>query len=788
MKPSKKLLRILLVSVLCCYLPEVRGQGPGGVVAGTVTDPSGAVIPNASVRLASAAAPHERTVSTDGEGRYRFTGVAFGPFTLHIEAPGFAPASFEGEVKGTTPILHNVQFKSATVAQQITVEDTALGAGVSATHYDFDEERLEKKPLSSPNDQLPAVVESVPGVVPEENGRLHVRASEAQPQYVLDGIPIAENLSSDFATAVDSENLRSTQVITGNVPAEFGGRVPAVVNLTTKSGLEMPWNGSVAFSGGSFDSGAVDVEVGGHVKNVGVFITADTSRSSRFYDPPEINNFHNQGGVAHILSRFDWAPSAKNSFRLTLSTNGSSFQVPNDSEQQDEGQSIRQDLRDDYQALAWNHVFDNTTSSEVTLFRRSSSAKLTDPNFTGTPFFLSQNRRQRSEGLQATLLKEWRGNQFKVGIETRRLPVNEFFTLAVTDPEDVEEDSPVQEFTLDDPFVFNQRRVGSQSSFFIQDHARFGQHWTVDAGLRYDNADLVVHDNAVSPRIGIAYRILRTNTVLHASYNRLFQVPDLENLLLSSSPEAAELQDEEEVGGLRTIKAERQNHYQFGVQQQVGHHLQLGVLHYVKNVRNWLDDAELFETPVVFPVQLARGDVRGTEVRLDLTSLEGWAGYVSYANSKATVTAPLIGGLFLETDEGEFVDAGQQFHADSDERNEGQAGVTYAHKSGLWGSFSARYDSGIPSDFEPDDFSSFDPRIQKQLDPVRIRLKPRTLLNLALGAELLRESSHPISLQFGVNNLLDRFYLYNFRSIFSGTHVGRPREFIVRATFHWKTK
>jgi outer membrane receptor protein involved in Fe transport len=776
----------LTVLFLVILLTAAWGQSSkSGIVSGVVSDPSGAVIPNASVRLVNSTARYDRTITTDGEGRYRFLTVPFGAFSLHIEAVGFAAANFDGEVKGTAAVLHNVQFKSATLAQQITVEDTAVNA--AATHFDFDNEELERGPLSSPNDELPAVVESVPGVVPEENGRLHVRSSEAQPQYVLDGISIAENLSSDFGTALDSENLRTTQIITGNVPAEFGGRVPAVVNLTTKSGLEMPWNGSLSFSGGSFDSGAVDLEAGGHVRNIGIFLTGDVSRTNRFYDPPEITNFHNQGGVAHILSRFDWAQSEKNTFRMTLSTNGSSFQVPNDSEQQEEGQHIRQDFRDDYQALAWSHIFNETTTSEVTFFRRSSSAKLSDPGITGTPFYLAQNRRQRSEGLQANLIKEWRGHQFKAGIEARRLPVNEFFTLAVTDPEDVDEDSPVQEFTPDEPFIFNQRRAGSQGSLFVQDHARLGEHWTVDAGLRYDHADMVVHDNAMSPRIGIAYRVIRTNTVLHASYNRLFQVPDLENLLLSSSPEAAELQSED-VSGLRTIKAERQNHYQFGIQQQIARHVQLGVLHYVKNVHNWLDDEELFETPVIFPVQLARGDVRGTEVRLDLMSLEGWTGYVSYANSKATVTAPLIGGLFLETDEGEFADAGHQFPADSVERNEGQAGLTYAHKSGAWGSFKARYDSGIPSDFEADDYPSFDPRIQQQLDPVRIRLKPRTLLDLAIGADLLRESSHPISLQFGVNNLLDRFYLYNFRSIFSGTHVGRPREFIVRATFHWRTK
>ena len=183
---------------------------------------------------------------------------------------------------------------------------------------------------------------------------MHLRGAEAQPQYVLDGIPVSENLSSTFATALDMENVRSAQVITGNLPAEFGERTAGIINLTTKSGLEMPWNGGLSLSGGSFDSGAIDAEGGGHIGNVGVFATADTSRSDRFLDPPEIDNFHNHGGLAHLFSRFDWSPSPKDAIRLTLATNGSNFQVPNLLEQQTEGQRLRQKLRDDYQAISWS--------------------------------------------------------------------------------------------------------------------------------------------------------------------------------------------------------------------------------------------------------------------------------------------------------------------------------------------------------------------------------------------------------------------------------------------------
>lgn len=786
---------------LCCSVVIVifaltlgaRGQvGNSGTVKGTVTDPSGAVIPDARVRLNSTRSAYDRTISTDGEGQYRFSGVPQGQFSLHVEAPGFTPADFTGEIHSNATVLHSIQFKGATAVQQITVTDSYPAVGSASTHFDFEDEQLKMRPLESPNRDLPAVVEMVPGVVPEENGRMHVRGAESQPQYVLDGVPFAENMTSTFATAPDAENLRSTQVITGNIPAEYGERLAAVVNMTSKSGLDMPWNGSLSLSGGSFDSGAMDAEVGGHVKNVGVFLSADTSRSRRYLDPPEIGNFHNRGGLAHLFTRLDWSPSTQDAFRLTLAMNGSNFQVPNREEQQGEGQNLRQELRDDFQALNWIHTFNNSTSSEVTLFRRSSTARLLDPALTGTPLFLDQNRRQRSEGIRAALTRSWANHLLKAGVAFRRAPLNERFALAVTDPEDAAEDvdpeSPIFQFTLADPFRFSEKRTGVFASAFIEDQMKLGAHWTLDLGLRLDHPDLIVHDNALSPRIGVAYRILRTNTVLHASYNRLYGIPPLENLLLASSPAAARLQDEPAEGQKRAEAfAEKQNHYEFGFQQRVGRYFRFSAVRYVKNVKNFVDDAQLFDTAIVFPVALAAADIRGTEIRLDLTSLTGWSGYLSYANGRATVTAPLVAGLLIE-DEDEFAQAGKQFASDSDERNEVQLGFTYSHKSGFWGAFDTRYDSGIPTELEGSEFATLDPRIQRQIDPVRHRIKPRTLINIAAGKEFFRESRFPIELRAGVNNLLDRFYLYNFESVFSGTHIGRPRELIVRATFHWRSK
>jgi hypothetical protein len=94
----------------------------------------------------------------------------------------------------------------------------------------------------------------------------------------------------------------------------------------------------------------------------------------------------------------------------------------------------------------------------------------------------------------------------------------------------------------------------------------------------------------------------------------------------------------------------------------------------------------------------------------------------------------------------------------------------------------------VPSDFDPAELAGLDPRVRDELDIVRFRVKPRTTFDVAAGVDLLRERRYPVSLQVSVANLTDEFFLYNFESVFSGTHIGRPREITGRVVFHWQSE
>ncbi|MGC4082831.1 MAG: Plug domain-containing protein [Vicinamibacterales bacterium] len=83
-------------------------------------------------------------------------------------------------------------------------------------------------PTATPSKQLSAMLLSAPGFIPSQNGRIHVRGSHGQIQYVVDGVPMTDEYTEAFANPLDPRYVKSAAVMTGGIPAEYrreaGGR------------------------------------------------------------------------------------------------------------------------------------------------------------------------------------------------------------------------------------------------------------------------------------------------------------------------------------------------------------------------------------------------------------------------------------------------------------------------------------------------------------------------------------------------------------------------------------
>jgi hypothetical protein len=184
-------------------------------------------------------------------------------------------------------------------------------------------------------------------------------------------------------------------------------------------------------------------------------------------------------------------------------------------------------------------------------------------------------------------------------------------------------------------------------------------------------------------------------------------------------------------------------------------------------------------TGIVFPLNFKGGDLNGWNARLDAGPFDGLRGYLSVGHVHAIYDPPFVGGLFLDSGALDSLTGGP-FVIDHDQDLQEQLGIFWdIPRSGFWLGMTQRYDSGLVTDAGAleDVLSSPDtayaaPFIRFNEDPQRI--KPRTIFNFSLGARL-QQYKIPFEIQLDILNAFDKKGLYNFQSVFGGTHVIPPR-------------
>lgn len=789
----------VVARIVCCllfasgFLPVADARAFAQIQIGTVriavTDPSADIVAGAVVTLSNKITGYKQAVTTDDHGVAGFNNVPFDDYDVAIEAPRFQQASRRITVRSNIPIELEVKLAVPGTQETITVEAESglIERDSFSSEQDLNETSIRRAPGTLRSVQQ--IISTLPGWTTENNGLLHIRGVDDGILFVIDGVPVADRFDSTMASGLDTEMIGSMNVLTGDLPAEFGGKSGAVVTIQPISGIAKPLAGSLEFSGGSFNSRELSASVGGGGKTAGFFVSSSASKSDRYLDPVDPRNFNNRGGAARLNLRTDWHPTSDDILIFNLSVNGSSFRVPNNEGQELAGQHQRQELMDNRESVSWQRAFSQRTVSNIAFFHSFREAQLIGSNL-DTPLFASQERSHTRLGVLAALTHSLRGHTFKAGGEATRITPSEFFTFAITDRDAAEAEGisdAALVFDKTNPFVFRDRKTRGQVSAYVQDTVAPVVNLTINAGLRYDHSSLLAGEQQFSPRVGGVYYIPKTRTAVRGSFNRLFMPPQIENLLLADSEQARALSPfQASTGGGENVRAERTSAYEAGFAQDIGGWLKLDAVYWWRHFRNYADPNVFFSTTVIFPNSVAKGFARGLDIRLDMPELRGWSAFASYTNQRILQTGPINGGLFL-TDDVIEIGPGTKFIPDQDERNVAALEVMYRHqKSGLWAAVSGRHESGVPLEIDPDRLDDLKSAPGADLvDFGRERVKPWTVVGFSTGAELFRNERVGLRVQFDVLNVADRNFAYNFGNPFEGTHFGYPREFSgrVRVTF-----
>ena len=189
-------------------------SGNSGTIVGTVTDATGAVVPNAAVTIQNPVSGYSNSTTSDNDGHYQFTNLPFNPYHLVISVSGFSPFTQDVEVRSFVPVTVKSVLSVGTTSTVVDVNGGDLTESDSTFHTDLDRAAFAKLPLESQSSSLSSLVTlSSPGVAADSNGLFHGLGDHASNSFSIDGQPITDQQSKVFSNQLPSNSVQSIEVI-----------------------------------------------------------------------------------------------------------------------------------------------------------------------------------------------------------------------------------------------------------------------------------------------------------------------------------------------------------------------------------------------------------------------------------------------------------------------------------------------------------------------------------------------------------------------------------------------
>jgi len=767
-------MRYLALLLLVCASP-LWAQSNSGELRIRVTDPSGLGV-RSSIALVSEANQFAKTLLTDSAGEVVMKRIPFGVYRIQIDHPGFAAFQASVEVRSAVPSDYTATLSLAAANTSVLVNDTETlidphrTGDINRIGSDMIQERVS----SLPGRSLQDLVNSQPGWLYEGNAVLHPRGSEYQTQIVVDGIPLMDNRSPSFGPEIEADDVQSMSIYTANFPAEYGRKMGGVVEVNTARDSREGLHGQVVLSGGSFNTAgafALVQYLWGKNTLVG---SASGDMTERYLNPVVPQNFTNKGTTSDFALSYERDLTERDRISLSVRHELSRFQIPNELVQEAAGQLQNADNFETMGTASYQHIFSPNVVMDLRGMVRDNANDLFS-NALATPVIAFRHNYFREGYFKDSVSIHHGRHEWKTGVESDATFLHERFSDVITD------------FTRFDPgtpgtFNFIGSKPDLEQAVFVQDQIRLGR-WTVSAGLRWDHYQLLVNQNAFSPRLGLAYYFPKLDLVLHASYDRIFQTPSAENILISSSPQVISLNDKV----LRLpVQPSHGNYYEFGASKGFFSELKLDVNVFNRRANNFPDDDQLFNTAVSFPIAFKKANIYGAEGKIEIPHWKRANGFVSYSYSVGSAYLPVTGGLFLGDAASNALDQlTGRFWVSQDQRHTARTRVRYQFTSRVWGGLGAEYGSGLPFGFAGTQQEALAQYSQQVVDRVNFdsgRVRPFLSVNASLGADLWRTEKLQVRIQANMENINNRLNVIDFAGLFSGNAIAAPRSYALRLT------
>jgi hypothetical protein len=776
----KKFLTMFLLFGVSLY-----AQSNTGELRLQVSDPANLGV-RAAVELICEANQFHESYSTDESGRLTAKRLPFGVYKIEIRRDGFISATNSVEVRSAVPMEYAVKLILATANDSVVVNDyeTLIDPHRVGNAQHIGQDTLEKRPTSIPGRSLQDLVNSQPGWLYEGNAVLHPRGSEYQTQVVVDGIPLLDNRSPGSGPGIEADNLDSVGVYTATFPAEYGRQLGGVIELNTARNTREGLHGEVMLAGGSFGT-AAGYAMAQYLwgKNT-LEVSASGDMTSHYLNPVVPENFSNTGTTGDFSVRYERDLTSVDRISFSVRHELARYEIPNEFVQQTPHQNFIDPLQPfepqlqtagNFETMgiaSYQHIFSPNVVLDVRGMVRDNSNHL-QSNPYSIPVIADQQNYFREGYFKGSVSIHRHANEIKGGVESDNTFLHENFSYIITNPSQFDPGTP-------QTFSFMGSKPELDQSAFVQDQIRLG-NWTVSAGLRWDHYQLIVNQNAVSPRLGVAEFFPKWNLVLHASYDRIFQTPSFRNILLSSSPEVISLNPEV----LRLpVRPSLGNFFEVGASKALLGELRLEATVFSRRMNNFADDDQLLSTAVSFPIAFEKASIYGAEAKIQVPHWKQWSGFASYSYIVGSAYLPATGGLFLGTDASNALNnITGRFWDSQDQRNTVRTRVRYQITKQWWAGVGLEYGSGLPFEFsgtEQEALAQYGEQVVSRVNFARGRIRPSFSVDASMGAEVWKNDKLSMRVQADVVNLNNQLNVIDFAGLFSGNAIGPPRSYSLR--------
>jgi hypothetical protein len=773
---------------LACAAPSYAVNA-SAFIAGTVTN-HGKPAPHVAV-TASGNNLTAKAV-TDARGHFSFPPLALGSYDVEAR---------DGDLRGLVRVdlgsegaTVSISLQKLTeIAHTVVSQSQSLPVDGSGSDVVLNSAALTRLPFDNSFTQMET---QMPGAAQGANGVVHVNGDHGVINYMLDGVPLPQELNRDIGSEMNINNLSFVDLVEGAYPAQYGLKFGAVFNMSSRAGTGPPGLDGYASFGSYTDAQST---IGYHAPLVGgggYDVAFSGLTTARGLDPPDWNSPHNDASSVGQFARFTLPAGGNNFTNITFFNSHDTFQIPNDVAYGEPGDTDDNETQaDTFLAVQFRHAIGNTGAiSWGPAYNDSRIQDFGDPyndwiygeslNVTPPPFgnggtttncanafvvaptnptafptmcgvSLADTRTELDYIMQGDYTQVFGNHTLGAGVSYDLSRVLKYYAITLQPDNFL---SPTETpSTPNAPYtvIDNSPNIGNTYQSYIQDSWRMSSQWGADYGLRYDfftikSAAFAQGFGAVSPRLKIT-RFFGSRISVYGYIGRFFEPFSFENV----SPEAAYLLNLplQRTEAQFDLKPERDTQLELGGHVPVGPG-DLGFRVWQKNANDLIDDTQV-------GVTLLHQDINYVLGRLSQEALNYtqplWLNGRTYfavahvvslnAGCETQLLAPCFGQPTGFTP------------ADHEQRYTINSGILVNDRRGGWFSADTYYGSGLSSDFCPPD------------TPGYCKETPHTTFNVEEGVPISPKAALTLDIQ---NLLNDRYYVTLLNA--QGNHFGPGRE------------